>query len=184
MHLPDRSSRAEPGGKCTFSFTDHTLAWPAEKGHFKSNQSVLCAPLLSLLCTFIMSRFTLWYPPSLHAQPLFLLPGLDEHQVRGRNLRRGRSLSSVHICRPAVHMFTPDPSPADVWAAPARSSLCIASMRRPPQHPPQKVLLPTVEEKPPQPPSLKWATVQLGVSPRPRKNQRAELRRTLWVKGD
>lgn len=65
-------------------------------------------------------------PPPLHAQPLFLLPGLDEHQVRGRNLRRGRSLSSEHICRPAAHMFTPDPSPVDVWAAPARSSLYIA----------------------------------------------------------
>lgn len=128
-------------------------------------------------------------PPSLHTQALFLLPGLDEHQVRGRNLRRGGSLSSEHICRPAVHMFTPDPSRVDVWAAPARSSLYIASIRPNPPTPKRVSFLLSRKSSPAPQPQMSHrvaaaaaaaaVAAALGVSPRPRKNQRAELLRTL-----
>lgn len=125
-------------------------------------------------------------PPSLHTQALFLLPGLDEHQVRGRNLRGGRSLSSEHICRPAVHMFTPDPSRVDVWAAPARSSLYIASIRPNPPTPKRVSFLLSRKSSPAPQPQMSHrvaaaaaAAAALCVSPRPRKNQRAELLRTL-----
>lgn len=38
---------------------------------------------------------------------------------RGRNQRHGHWLTSEHICPPAVHMFTPDPSQVTVWVAPS-----------------------------------------------------------------
>lgn len=40
-------------------------------------------------------------------------------EPRGRNQRHGHWLTSEHICPPAVHMFTPDPSQVTVWVAPS-----------------------------------------------------------------
>lgn len=85
--------------------------------------------LLSALQDHLCVLSECWHT-ILHVAAYSLLPlaELDEHQVRGRNQRHGHWRSSEHICPPAVHMFTPDPSRVTVWVAPS-----LFPLRCPPQ---------------------------------------------------
>ena len=65
------------------------------------------------------------------------LDELNQLQVRGRNQRHGHWLSSEHICPPAAHVFTPDPSQVTVW---------VALSLLPLHYPPPPFPFPTVEE--------------------------------------
>lgn len=84
------------------------------RGHFFLSFEFfwMCAPLLIFLSYSLHCRTTCVHFLSLVAE-------LDECQVRGRNQRHGHWCSSEHICPPAVHMFTPDPSRVTVWVAPS-----------------------------------------------------------------
>jgi len=55
------------------------------------------------------------------ARSLFLLAELAEHQVSREEGTKDMVTGSrlEHICLPAVHMFTPDPSQVTVWVAPS-----------------------------------------------------------------
>lgn len=119
--------------------------------------------------------------------PLFLLPGLDEHQVRGRNLRRGRLSTSVgQLCTclhltPAESTSGPPPPPALPFTSPPYAGLPNTQTHPPPKGFPSYCRGKALQHPRPQMShrAAAAAAAALGASPRPRKSQRAELLRTL-----
>lgn len=75
-----------------------------------------------------------------HRPSLFLCRTSGEW--RGRNQRHGHWLSPAHICLPAVHVFTPDPSQVTGWVAAS-----LSPSHHPPLLPKRFSFLPTLEEK-------------------------------------
>lgn len=155
MSLPDYSSKVENRKCYTFSLIDHTLAQLSNRG-----AEATCG--VTRAFDFFVPQFWFFFYSLLYMTPcvysdhvcthidmpivslqltlcLFLWISWTSGEWRRSNQRHGHWLLSEHICLPAVHVFTPDPSQVTVWVA---LSLSTSRYLRPP--PPSKVFLPNV----------------------------------------